>query len=137
MTIWDSLRENHYPVIATSAQELQDLNDQIRRAAAAGSATAFLNRIAAQVADFESGLDASSEVAAVLASFGQAITIHVTAFVAMEPSLIVVQGRTPQGEPVRLVQHLTQISFLLVSATKLDPESPRRQIGFHTGADAT
>jgi len=111
-------------------EELTRLNAQIEWAAQANSAGAFVGHIAQQVRAFESALDSGSEVGAYLVSFGQAVTVHVSSILAVEPSLIVIEGRVADGEPVRLVQHVSQISFLLVKVKRLSPDEPRQPIGF-------
>jgi hypothetical protein len=58
------------------------------------------------------------------------VTIHVTAIGDMQPSRIVFQGETQDGKPVDLVQNVNVISFLLTALPRIDPDKPRRQIGF-------
>lgn len=114
-------------------EELRDLNDALRKAAASNSASAFVERIAQQVRTFESALDPEHEVGASLVNFGQAQTIHVQTITALEPSLLVVDGLSGDRAPVQLLQHVSQISFLLVRVRRLDPDEPRRPIGFVVG----
>lgn len=77
---------------------------------------------------FESSLADDEEVAVRLVSFGGAVTFHAEQIGFSKPNVITFYGVTPQGERVQLIQHVSQLSFLLQAAKKLG-ESPRR-IGF-------
>ena len=96
----------------------------------AQSAEGLLIRLAESIREFEARLDPEVEVGMSLASFGQTITIHVKAVGHIDPNLIVIEGFTAAEEPVRLVQHMSQLSFLLMSVPRLAPETPRQPIGF-------
>ena len=82
------------------------------------------------ISDFEAGLDSDHEVAAMLASFGQAVTLHVTNVSFIYPKLIVFAGVMEDGNSATLVQHINQLSFLLAKVNRLAPETPRKPIGF-------
>ena len=83
-----------------------------------------------QVTEFEEALDTEHEVGAMLASFGQAITLHVNRLSFIYPKLIVFDGLLEGGESARLVQHVGQLSFLLLKVKRLNPSEPRLPIGF-------
>ena len=100
---------------------------------AANSAKAFASRLIREMRKFESELDDNHEVAVRLVTFGQAITFHVSALGYIDPSLVVFHGYTDSNEPVELIQHVNQISFLLMRALRLDPAKPKQQIGFING----
>jgi hypothetical protein len=53
------------------------------------------------------------------------------------PSLISFQGRTDDGQPVELIQHVSQISILLMKLKRPDPSKPKRKIGFGVSANET
>jgi len=80
------------------------------------------------VIEFEKDLDEDHELGARLVSFGSTVTFHVQHISYTLPSLITFQGITESNEKVQLVQHISQLSFLLVSVPKL-AQKPRR-IGF-------
>jgi hypothetical protein len=77
---------------------------------------------------FEAELDDDHEVGARLVSFGNAIQIHVQSIGFTAPFLITFSGVTEKGDSVRLIQHVSQLSFLLVSLKKMS-DKPYR-IGF-------
>jgi hypothetical protein len=101
--------------------------------AEARSAEGFVKRIVREIRAFESSLDPVHEVGIQLVSFGQALTFHVTRIGFIEPSLITFHGLTEAQQPVQLVQHVTQISFLLMKVKRLEPEKPKKPIGFSLG----
>ena len=82
-----------------------------------------------RIKEFEDKLDDEHEVALKLASFGQSITLAVTSIGYSNPSTLVFLGYV-DGCPATLIQHMTQLNFLLLSVPKRDPEKPPRRIGF-------
>ena len=86
-------------------------------------------RIAQAIVAFEKQLDAEHEVGFRLVSFNDAQTMHVLDVGYWAPDLILFFGRSHDGAPMQLMQHVTQVSLLLVAAKKQTEEQPRR-IGF-------
>lgn len=89
-------------------------------------ASDYHERIIEMIADFESELDDTQEVGMRLVTFGQSVTFHVQNIGYYDPYLIRFIGQLEDGSPVELVQHVSQISFLLMAAKKLDPEMDKR-----------
>nr|WP_293097994.1 DUF6173 family protein [Okeania sp. SIO2F4] len=58
------------------------------------------------------------------------MTFHVSDISYSDPSLIMFHGFTNNGEPVKLMQNVSQISLILIVLPKLEPEKPKRKIGF-------
>jgi len=82
-----------------------------------------------RIKEFESSLDENHEVAVKLASFGQTITMSVTDIGYSNPSTLVFYGYIGE-QKATLIQHMSQLNFLLLSVPKPDPEKPPRRIGF-------
>lgn len=80
------------------------------------------------VISFESNLDDDHEVGARLVTFGQSIQIHVQSIGFKAPFLITFTGVDSTSSQLQLVQHVSQLSFLLVAVPKLQ-EKPFR-VGF-------
>ena len=80
------------------------------------------------VQEFEARLDAEHEVGVRLVSFGNVVVFHAEQIEFSRPHLVTFSGTTPEGEHVQLIQHVSQLSFLLKAVPKLGKE-PRR-IGF-------
>ena len=53
------------------------------------------------------------------------------------PSLITFRGVTDDGSPVELIQHVTQISVLLMKLPRKDPSKPKRPIGFGSALEGS
>lgn len=87
-----------------------------------------------QIKGFEDGLDDEHEVAVKLASFGQALTLSVTDIGYSNPSTLIFHGYVGD-QPATLIQHMSQLNFLLVAVKKSDPEKPPRRIGFSVGQE--
>lgn len=96
----------------------------------ANLASQFAKHLLSQMNRFDKELDADHEVGVRLVSFGQSITFHVSDLSYYNPSLIVFIGLTEDGNRVELVQNTSQINFLLIALPKLQPEQPKRKIGF-------
>jgi hypothetical protein len=96
----------------------------------ANLASEFAKKLLARIHQFDQKLDTDQEVGVKLVSFGQTITFHVTDVGCYDPSLVLFLGCTDDGHRVELIQHVSQISFVLIALPKLHPEQPRRKIGF-------
>lgn len=92
----------------------------------------FHRYLSSHIAEFDANLDDAHEVGVRLVSFGQALTFHVENIGYDDPSLIVFYGTSDDGLPITLVQHVSQISFLLTSLKRKNPDEPKRQFGFRS-----
>lgn len=86
-------------------------------------------KIKEEIKEFENNLDDNTEISMQLASFGQSILINVRDIGYQNPDLFYIYGKV-KGQPVQLIQHITQLSFLLTSSPKIDPYHPPHRIGF-------
>lgn len=93
-------------------------------------ASEFYKRVVKWIADFDAALDQAHEVGVRLVSFGQTLVFHLDDIGYWNPSLISFRGFTDDGEPVELIQHVTQISILLTKLPRKDPSKAKRPIGF-------
>lgn len=93
-------------------------------------ASEFHKRLVEWINDFDKSLDQDHEVGVRLVNFGQAVTFHLRDVGYWNPSLISFSGYTEQGEPVELIQHVSQISILLLKVKRQDPSEPKRPICF-------
>jgi hypothetical protein len=93
-------------------------------------ASGYFKSLVYMIAEFEQELDHDHEIGVKLVSFGQTITFHVEAIGYWNPYLLRFFGKLDNGNPVELIQHVSQINFLLVAVNKKDPERPARRIGF-------
>jgi hypothetical protein len=85
-------------------------------------------RLKKYIKEFEAQLDDDHEVGAHLVSFGQNVTFHIQDMGYHGPDIITFYGKDDQGQDLQLIQHISQLSVLLVQVRK-QHEQPRR-IGF-------
>lgn len=93
-------------------------------------ASEFHRRLVAWINDFHRSLDDEHEVGAKLVSFGQSLIFHLEDIGYWNPSLVSFQGHAENGDPVELIQHVSQISVLLVKLKRQADTLPKRPIGF-------
>lgn len=122
----DTLRRN---AKRTVEQERANLAIQKQVAMAENDlASVYCDRVVKLITEFEKTLDEEHEVACQLVSFGQTVVIHVTGLTYWNPKMVIFNGQLDDGSRVQLVQHVSQVSFLLLAAKKLNPKPNR--IGF-------
>lgn len=96
-------------------------------------ASEFYKRLEKWIQNFEKRLDQEHEVGIRLINFGQTVTFHLQGISYSNPSLIAFVGTSDQFEPVELIQHVSQISILLIKVKRHDTSQPKKPICFHSG----
>lgn len=91
-------------------------------------AKCMYERIVRSINSFEEDLDQEHEVGARLVTFGPDMTIHIDDVGYWGPDIIIFHGTDKNSQKVKLVQHISQLSVLLVAVSKIH-DTPRR-IGF-------
>lgn len=94
------------------------------------TAKSIFNELIERIQNFESELNQEHEVGMQLVSFGVSTQFTVLRLGYTDPSIIWFEGILPDGSHVELVQHVSQISFLMVALKREDPEIPKKPIGF-------
>ena len=77
---------------------------------------------------FQKSLDQEHDVGLLLTNFGQTMLMEVTSIGYEKSVLMVFRGRV-NGNEATLIQHISQLNFLLTAVPK-DPDAPKREIGF-------
>ena len=85
-------------------------------------------RLGEYIKGFEADLDSEHEIGARLVSFGQSITFHIQNVGYYGPDIISFTGVDSEGQKVQLIQHMSQLSVLLIAMNKMGDEPNR--IGF-------
>ncbi len=85
-------------------------------------------RIVRSIVDFEGKLSQDEEIGLRLVNFGANEIIHIDNVGYWGPDLVIFYGHNADGHAVELLQHVTQVSVLLVAVPK-EKDEPRR-IGF-------
>lgn len=86
-------------------------------------------KIMEEIADFEKDLDSEHEIAVKLAAFGSSITMVVTSIGYQNPDMLYFYGFV-NGQNAQLIQHMSQLNFLITSVEREDKSKPARRIGF-------
>ena len=80
------------------------------------------------VQDFQRSLDQDHDVGLLLTNLGQSTLMEVTQIGYEESVLMVFRGYV-NGTMATLIQHISQLNFLLMAVPKA-PDQPKRKIGF-------
>lgn len=110
--------------------DLQKAQQNLAAARTAEMAEGYYERLVEMINDFDEKLDDEHEVGMKLVNFGQTVQFHVINIGYYNPGLIVFIGKTEDGNDIELIQHISQISFLLMAVKRLNPEEPKKKIGF-------
>lgn len=81
-----------------------------------------------RVEGYQKGLDDDEEIGLKLANFGIASEIHIRTISYQNPNLIEFTGVDSSNNEVTLIQHISQLNFLLVALKPVKKEAYR--IGF-------
>jgi len=86
-------------------------------------------RLIETIDDFEKDLPDNMQAGGKFVTFQDKI-INIESIGYMNPDIILFHGQFSDGSKVELVQHTSQLNFLLVAVPRLDTSKPRRKIGF-------
>lgn len=93
------------------------------------SASSAFEAVKKYVQSFDASLDSEHETGAKLTSFGQSVIMNVSCIRCEDPNVLVFEGLV-DGKQATLVQHVSQLNFLLVSIPRKDSSKPKMPIGF-------
>lgn len=85
-------------------------------------------RLVSSINDFEQKLDNDHEIGGRLVNFGSNLAFHIENLGYWGPDFVIFYGSNDEGQPLELIQHISQVNVLLVGLKKVFDE-PRR-IGF-------
>jgi len=86
-------------------------------------------KLVEQIREFEEILDDDHEVALKLASFGSSVVMSVTDIGYQNPDILYFYGFV-DGKEAQLIQHISQLNFLITFVEREDKSKPARRIGF-------
>lgn len=96
------------------------------------AAEEVFNHLLARVKDFQSSLPENYELGIQLANFGGEKALHVRGMGFNNPNVIEFYGLLDGDKQIVVVQHVSQLNFLLIAVPPVPEQAPYR-IGF--GAD--
>ena len=121
----------HFGIDTNRLQEsIRSIERVQREKADSVSASGMHKRLVELINDFEKNLDPEFEAGARLVSFGQTVQFHIIDVGYYNPNIIIFWGILEDGSYVKLLQHMSQLSVLLVQMKRKNPDEPRRKIGF-------
>lgn len=97
-----------------------------------GYANIFYEQLVERIKKFDKSIDEDHEVGVKLVSYGNVFQFYLTGLGYQNPYLMIFKGVLDDNSPVELLQHVTQINFTLIKLKKVEPEKPKRKIGFMT-----
>ena len=113
------------PMLKSFGQQLAEFNQPY-------TAKHIFNELIKRVQAFEAELDQEHEVGMRLVSFGKSTEFSVSRIGYLDPNLIWFQGNLADKSAVELIQHISQISFMLIKLRRQPSAEPRCPIGFCT-----
>jgi len=93
-------------------------------------ASEFCKRLMEIINEFDKSLDQDHEVGIRLVNFGETVVFHLEDLGYQNPSLMIFYGITDNDEPVELIQHISQISIMLIKMKRKNPDTAKKPIGF-------
>lgn len=83
-----------------------------------------------EILNYQANLPDTEDVAMSVVSFNQTTTILVDSIGYIGYNLVRFGGKDGAGKPLELIQHISQLNFLLTIVPKPEPEIKKRKIGF-------
>lgn len=106
----------------------RDMTEHNMRVAGRYDAEDIFKHLVARVSSFQNALKDNEEIGLELANFGKAAEIHIRSIGYKNPNLIEFSGVDLNNNEVSLIQHISQLNFLLVAVKPVE-DKPFR-IGF-------
>jgi hypothetical protein len=95
------------------------------------AAECMFKKLMAHIADFESSLMPDQEVGASMVSFGDK-PFYIGGIGYHGNDMIIFYGAAISGEPIKLMQHVTQTNVMLTTMAKRKDHKEAKRIGFHS-----
>ena len=111
-----------------NSSRIDDFMEAVEEARKQNASLGMFSRVFDQVRVFQDGLSPDEEVGICHAAFGVGV-ITVKLIGSVDPDIIFFVGSDEHGREVRLVQHMSQVSILLV-AVKVQGQRTARRLGF-------
>lgn len=105
--------------------------DEVYKSSAELLAKALYERIV----EFQSKLSCNEDVGVAFVRFDITTILLIESIDYIGNNLVVFHGKDTNDNPLELIQHISQLNFLLTVVHKSAPEVPKRQIGFRTNYD--
>ncbi len=94
-------------------------------------AECMFKKLMAHIADFERGLNKNQEVGASMVSFGDK-PFYIGGIGYHGNDMIIFYGTSTKGQPVKLMQHITQTNVMLTVMARRKGHKQAKRIGFRS-----
>lgn len=109
--------------------DFDGIHENMERRAGRLDAEDIFNHLMAKIEDFQKSLSDTEEVGIRLANFGEAAQLHIRSIGFKNPNLIEFHGVNSDDHEVTLVQHVSQLNFLIIALKPINNEPYR--VGFN------
>ena len=116
--------------IIDKISETKRIENQANYIATEATAKKMAELIHKEITDYQNSLDSSYDVALKIIQFGQSYTLLVDRVGYRGVNILCFYGNDSSGNPLCLLQHLSQLNFLIVPVKQSEPTLPKRTIGF-------
>lgn len=121
------------PTIENAINDAYKKRENLNKASiiqANSTAEIIAQNIHKEILSFQKNLKETDDVAMSIVSFNSNTLLFVDSIGYIGYNLIKFSGMDSLGKPLKLIQHVSQLNFLLTVVPKPEPEAPKRQIGF-------
>ncbi len=94
-----------------------------------GEAECMFKKLMAHIADFEQHLQPDQEVGGTFVTFGNR-SIYITGIGYHGNDMIIFYGNSDKGDPIKVMQHISQTNVLLTALKKRPGHKQAKRIGF-------
>jgi hypothetical protein len=101
-------------------------------AALGASAADMVRSLVMRVVEFDKALPSEQETSIRLFAAGAEIELVLEDVASLGTSVLVFSGQTPAGASLEVVQHVSQLNFVLAGRARPDPAEPKPERRFHT-----
>jgi hypothetical protein len=112
-------------------QKASTEKEEVRHITIGSTAAHTAEYIYNSILDFSETIDDSYDVGMQVTSLGSSVKVYLTDVNYYDPHLIIFNSESEDGTIIKIVQHVTQLNYALVALKKLEPEKPKRKIGFN------
>lgn len=104
--------------------------EEVRHITIGSTAAHTAEYIYNSIIEFSETIDDSYDVGIQVTSLGTSVKVYLTDVNYYDPHLIIFNSESEDGTIIKIVQHVTQLNYALVALKRLEPENPKRKIGF-------
>lgn len=83
-----------------------------------------------EIKAFQEELSDDLDVMVKLVSFGESMILSIDTIGYQNPDILFFYGTNTDGNPIELIQHMSQLSFLLLAVNRTNTSTPPHRIGF-------